>query len=67
MSAAKLKEWREYLEKSGRDRLWEKVRILKLPRPNATAGCETYLEQLLWGEMGDFVRELIGGAGRGGG
>ena len=66
VSAAKLKEWREYLEKSGRDRLWEKVRILKLPRPNATAGCETYLEQLLWGEMGDFVRELIGGAGRGG-
>lgn len=64
VSAAKLEEWRQYLHRSGQDILWEKVRLLKLPAPSGIRQSETYLERLLWGEMGDFVRNLLrGGSG----
>lgn len=66
VSAAKMEAWQEYLGKSGRAHLWERVRILKLPRPGAVWQAETYLEQLLWGEMGDFIRNLLKGQEGGG-
>lgn len=58
VSAAKLEEWKEYLKRSGRSVIWEKLRFLKLPGPGQALVRENYLEQLLWGELGDFVREL---------
>ncbi|MCI9106397.1 MAG: hypothetical protein HFG57_10670 [Lachnospiraceae bacterium] len=61
VSAAKLEAWQNYLDESGRNHLWEKVRLLKLPRLGAVWQTETYLEQLLWGNMGDFVRNLLKG------
>lgn len=61
VSAAKLEAWQEYLDRSGRSHLWERVRLLKLPRPGIVWQTETYLEQLLWGEMGDFVRTMLKG------
>lgn len=61
VSAAKLSAWQDYLELCGRAYLWERVHLLKLPRPGAVWQAETYLEQLLWGEMGDFVRNLLKG------
>lgn len=61
ISAAKISAWKEYLHRSGRLRLWEKVRLLKLPAPSGIRQAETYLEQLLWGEMGDFARNLMKG------
>jgi len=64
VASAKLEEWKDYLNASGRDCLWEKIRLLKLPRPRLAYSCETYLEQLLWGEFGDFVRELVCRSGR---
>lgn len=65
VSSAKLEEWKAYLDTSGRQRLWERIRILKLPRQRVPGAREVYLEQLLWGEMGDFVRDLAGGIGKG--
>lgn len=65
VSSAKLEEWKAYLDASGRQRLWERIRLLKLPRQRISGTKETYLEQLLWGEMGDFARELAGGIGKG--
>lgn len=61
VSAAKLEAWQEYLEKSGHSGVWERVQMLRLPRPGAVWQTETYLEQLLWGEIGDFVRNLLKG------
>ena len=58
VSTAKLEEWKDYLKRSGRSSVWEKLRFLKLPEPSGTQVRETYLEQLLWSELGDFVREL---------
>lgn len=65
VSSVKLEEWKAYLDASGRQNLWEKIRLLKLPRQRVTGTREAYLEQLLWGDMGDFARELAGGSGKG--
>lgn len=66
VSAAKVEAWQEYWEVSGRGHLWERVQLLRLPMPGAVLQRETYLEQLLWGEMGDFARKLLKGTGGGG-
>ncbi len=59
VSAAKVGEWREYLEKSGQDKLWGRVRQLRLPTPKNVKQPDTYFEQLLWGELGYFVQKLL--------
>lgn len=61
ISAVKVEEWRAYLEKSDRSHLWDRVQPLKLPGQRGVVPAEHYLEQMLWGEMGDFVRSLLGG------
>lgn len=61
VSAAKVEAWRQYLFHSGRQNLWERIRLLKLPVPSAVRPAESYLEQLLWGEVGDFCRNLLSG------
>lgn len=58
VSSAKLEEWKEYLNRSGRSAVWEKLRFLKLPEPGLISARENFPEQLLWSELGDFVREL---------
>lgn len=61
ISAAKLEAWKNYLNWSGKEHLWEKIQLLKLPMPGAVRQAETWLEQLLWGEMGDYIRGLLKG------
>ena len=39
----------------------EKIRRVKLPYHNDFGRRETYLEQLLWGQLGDYVRQLLKG------
>lgn len=58
VSTAKLEEWKDYLKRSGRSAIWEKLRFLHLPEPVHSLIRENYLEQLLWSDLGDFVREL---------
>lgn len=60
-SRAKIEEWKRGLELAGRERLWERVRLLCLPELRKMEGRGNYAEQLLWGELGDFVREMVGG------
>lgn len=66
VSAAKVDAWKEDIRRSGRETLWDKVHLLKLPMPSAVRPAESYLEQLLWGETGDFCRNLLGGKKGGG-
>lgn len=61
ISTAKLEEWKSYLEASRRAYLWERVQQMKLPWQRCAVPAVHYLEQQLWGEMGDFVRELAAG------
>lgn len=60
VSEGKIQEWRQYLEDSGRMNLWEKIRLLKLPVPQEVISAGEYFEQMLWGPLGDFVREMTG-------
>ncbi len=66
VSAAKVDAWHSYILHSGREELWERIRLLKLPVPSTVRPAESYLEQLLWGEVGDFCRSLLKGTKGGG-
>lgn len=61
-SQAKLDEYEQFMKTTGKQEILEKTEKLHLPsyRRNAAAE-ETYLEQLLWGEMGDYIRRRKGG------
>lgn len=62
VSAAKLDDFTRYMETTGRQEISERIKRLKLPfcnNPNRGGG---YLEQLLWSELGDYVRKLLRGA-----
>lgn len=61
VSSAKLEEFEEYLEKTGYQLLLEKIRRVKLPYHSNFGRRDTYAEQLLWGELGDYVRQLLKG------
>lgn len=60
-SQAKLKEFEEYVENSGKGEL--KTRMQKIHVPLITGGkkMEHFPQELLWGDMGDFVRGLLKG------
>lgn len=61
VSAARAEEWKQYLEISGRRELLDRIQWLKLPQVGGSVPAELYLEQLMWGGMGDYVRGLYGG------
>lgn len=61
ISVSKIQEFEEYLELSGRREIQEKIVKLKLPFHSCFGKKENYVEQLLWGELGDYVRQLIRG------
>lgn len=61
VSAAKIQEFEEYLQASGHGSLLERIQKIKLPYHSSFGGQRNYLEQLLWGELGDYVRQLLKG------
>lgn len=61
VSMAKIEEFEEYVQVSGHEKILEKVQKLKLPYPSSFGSQRDYLEQLLWGELGDHVRQLLKG------
>lgn len=63
ISAAKLEEFEEYIETAGKNHLKDRIQRLKLPYHSSFGRKENYVEQLLWGELGDYVRQLVKGQG----
>lgn len=61
ISVSKIQEFEAYMELSGRRGVLEKLVKLKLPFHSCFGKKENYIEQLLWGELGDYVRQLIRG------
>lgn len=61
VSVAKVEEFEEYLTRSGHGNLKERICKLKLPYHSSFGRKENYLEQLLWGELGDYTRQLLRG------
>ena len=63
ISAAKIEEFEEYLTLAGENGVKEKIQKIKLPAGRIPPNHEGYLEQLLWSELGDYVRRLLGEGG----
>lgn len=61
VSAAKLEEFEQYLEMSHQEKLKEQIQKVKLPYHSSFGRKDAYMEQLLWGELGDYVRKLLKG------
>lgn len=61
VSRAKLEEFDRYLSLTGNADLRERIRKLKLPRQGVPGRNSNYLDQLLWSELGDYVRQLLRG------
>lgn len=61
VSLAKLEEFDHYLDESGNGIMKERIRKLRLPYHSCFGRKENYLEQLLWGELGDYTRQLLYG------
>ena len=59
VSVAKIRQYEGLLKISGYEGLMEKTRKLKLPFHNSFGTKEHYMGQLVWGELGDYVRGLI--------
>ena len=60
-SMAKVEEYEEYIKVSGHGALLEKTQKLNLPYSGRFADRKNYLEELLWGELGDYVRQVLRG------
>lgn len=59
VSAAKLRRFLEFLEKACGSEFSKDFSYLHLPRCPAETETEFYTEKLLWGSMGNFVRDLL--------
>ncbi len=61
VSSAKLETFEQYLDVSHQKMLRERIMRVKLPYHSSFGRKDTYMEQLLWGELGDYVRKLLKG------
>ena len=61
VSTAKLEDFETYLKEAGHKGMEEKIQKLHLPEIKTGIRRGGYMEQLLWSEMGDYVRNLLEG------
>ena len=59
VSVAKIEEFEEYLSVSGHEAVTKRIEKLKLPYHSSFGRRDSYLEQLLWSELGDYTRQLL--------
>lgn len=59
MSLAKLEQYEQVLRMQGRDGILERTKKLRLPFHASFGPREHYVEQLAWGELGDYIRTMI--------
>ncbi|MFQ9516292.1 MAG: hypothetical protein ACLRZ9_10785 [Eubacterium sp.] len=59
ISLMKISAYEEYLLKSEREDLLKQMVKVKIPQANSESWSENYMEQQLWGALGDFVRKIL--------
>lgn len=64
VSRAKIEEFEQYLEAADEGMVRGRIHKLKLPYNSAFGRQGNYLEQLLWGDLGDYVRQMLKGRQR---
>ena len=60
-SQAKIREFESYIETFGSSGMMEKFHKIHIPYVTGTRRMEHFPQELLWGDMGDFVRGLLKG------
>ena len=61
MSECKIRAFEQLLHSINKEHILAKIQKLQLPYNHCFGGKQTYLDQLLWGELGDYTRNLIKG------
>ena len=61
ISQAKLQEFETYISDCGKKSLKEKFHKLHVPLVTGVRRMEHFPQELLWGDMGDFVRGMLKG------
>ena len=61
VSAAKVEEFEEYLEEADEGSVKDRIQKLRLPGIKRVSRRGSYMEQLLWSELGDYVRQMLSG------
>lgn len=59
VSASKIEEFEEYLTTSGQESVKKRIQKIKLPYHCNFGRRESYVEQLLWSELGDYTRQIL--------
>ncbi|MGN0398315.1 MAG: hypothetical protein ACI4EL_09975 [Candidatus Fimimorpha sp.] len=59
VSKAKIEEFEHMMEIIGEQEVLKRIEKIELPKVNLTKSEQSYEEQLLWGEFGDYIRNLI--------
>lgn len=59
MALYKINECEEFLLRTEREEILQKTVKIKVPQLSKKNWDENYLEELLWGEMGSFIRKII--------
>lgn len=58
LSNAKIEQFKKQLTKAGYEELESHIKKVKLPYHNSFGNKECYAEQLVWSELGDYVRQI---------
>lgn len=61
VSAAKIREFESYLEEHGNGGILAKIRKVRMPVAMGTRKTEHFPQELAWGEMGSFVKNMLKG------
>lgn len=61
VSQAKVREFGEYLEAVGKGELEARMKKVHVPLSVGTKRMEHFPQELIWGELGDFVRSILKG------
>ena len=59
VSIAKLEQYEKVLKRKNAQDILKKTRKMKLPFHMSFGSKKNYVEQLIWGELGDYVRQLM--------
>lgn len=63
ISEARQREFWKYLERSDRSDIRDRTQQIRLPPYPGIVNSGRYIEQLLWGELGDYTRAVLKGGG----
>jgi len=61
ISQAKVKEFESYVNRFGKKQVKDKFHKIHVPLMTGTKRMEHFPQELLWGDLGDFVRGLLKG------